>query len=174
MRTALHTNRVAPAIIAGLLALPAAASAGGWATVQLSSTPDNMRPGATWKVDIEVLQHGRTPLDDVHPTVTISSGGVSRTFTTRPTGKPGTHRAEVAFPRAGTWRYVIDDGFTARHSYPPVQIGPGTVPAAPSAAGGENGGPAWERIGIALLAGLAAAALALVPRRRRRAAAAGG
>lgn len=139
------------AIIAGLLALPAAAAAGGWATVGLSSTPDDVKPGASWSVDIEVLQHGRTPLDGVRPTVTITSAGASRTFTTRPAGTPGVHRASVTFPRAGTWRYVVDDGFTGRHSYPPVQIG--------AAARGDTS-PAYDRLALAALAGIAAAGLA--------------
>ena len=111
--------------ITGLLALPAGAHAGGWAVVQLSSTPDGLAPGTPWNVDVSVLQHGFRPLDDVHPTVTIISadGATRRTFTTRSTGRAGVHRASVTFPQAGRWRYEIDDDFTARHPYPPVQIG---------------------------------------------------
>ena len=168
--------------ITGLLALPAAALAGGWATVELSSTPDGLAPGTPWKVDISVLQHGRTPLDNVHPTVTIASadGSTQRTFTTRPAGKPGVHRATVTFPSAGRWRYVIDDDFTARHPYPPVQIGAGGATDAPAtagsgavAAGGDDGGVAFDRIVLAVLAAMAAAGLAFFGparlRSRRRA-----
>ncbi|MGH2943723.1 MAG: hypothetical protein ACRDLN_13215, partial [Solirubrobacteraceae bacterium] len=144
---------VAALTIIGLLALPAGAFAGGWATVGLSSTPDGLGPGDTWNVELEVLQHGRTPLDDVTPTVTIAAGGDSRTFATRPAGRPGVHRASVTFPSAGTWRYVVDDGFSARHSYPPVRIGGG-------AAVSGDGGPALDRILLAALTGLAAAACA--------------
>ncbi len=168
MRT--HTTAALLAIT-GLLALPAGALAGGWATVGLSSTPDGLAPGTPWKVDIEVLQHGRTPLDDVHPTVTISSadGATRRTFATRATGRPGVHRASVTFPRAGTWRYVVDDGFTARHPYPAVQIGGAGAATAAGGGGGDDGdgGLALDRIGLALLAAVAAAGLVLVPARRR-------
>ena len=52
---------------AGLLGLPAVATAGGWATVSLSSTPDDLGPGDAWNVQITILQHGRTPLDGVEP-----------------------------------------------------------------------------------------------------------
>ena len=45
--------------------LAPAALAGGWATVGLSSTPAGTAPGEPWNVDITVLQHGRTPLEDV-------------------------------------------------------------------------------------------------------------
>ena len=179
MRT--HTTAALLAIT-GLLALPAGAHAGGWAVVQLSSTPDGVQPGTPWNVDISVLQHGFRPLDGVHPTVTIVSadGLQRRTFTTRPAGRPGVHRASVTFPASGRWRYVVDDGFTARHPYPPVQIGGGTATATAgsSTSDGDGGGLALERLGLATLAGLAAAGVASAPlrlrSRRGRAAAAGG
>lgn len=163
MPTSIRAGAGALAIV-GLLALPAAAVAGGWATVGLSSTPEDVAPGAAWNVEIEVLQHGRTPLDDVEPTVTISSGEFSRTFTTRPTGKPGTHRASVRFPRPGTWSYVVDDGFTARHSYPPVRIREAAATASTAAARDI----AYDRLALAALAGLAAGGLALLVARGRR------
>ena len=169
MHTQPRTAAAALAII-GLLALPAGALGGGWATVQLSSTPDGLRPGATWNVELDVLQHGRTPLSDVRPTVTITSGQLSRTFISHPTGKPGTYRASVTFPRAGTWRYVIDDDFSARHGYPPVQIGAGGRASAASAEASDGGAIAYDRLALAALAGIAAAALALVLPRRRAAA----
>ena len=165
MRTSIRTGAAALAII-GLLVLPGAAVAGGWAIVGLSSTPDAVAPGATWNVDIEVLQHGRTPLDGVEPTVTIASGEQSRTFTTRPTGTPGTYRASVTFPRAGTWSYVVDDGFSARHSYPPVRVGDGGGATASAAVARDT--VALERLALAALAGLAAAGLALLAARGRR------
>jgi hypothetical protein len=167
MRT--HTSAACLAIT-GLLALPACAPAGGWATVGLSSTPDGLAPGTPWNVDIEVLQHGRTPLVAVHPTVTITSADEQRrrTFATHPAGRPGVYRASVTFPRAGRWRYVVDDGFTATHPYPPVQIGgAGATTAARGGVTAGGGGVAFDRLGLAALAGLAAAGLALAPGRRR-------
>lgn len=159
MHTRTRGSAVALAITVAALVLPAAASAGGWATVGLSSTPDGLRPGATWNAELTILQHGHTPLDDLHPTITITSGATSRTFSARPAGKPGTYRARVRFPQAGTWRYAIADGFTATHSYPPVQIG-----AASAAPGSEI---AYDRLALALAAALAAAMAFVVPRRRR-------
>jgi hypothetical protein len=141
-----------------LLLLTPAAHAGGWATVSLSSTPT----GKHWVVDLTVLQHGRTPLDDVHPVVTIRNGHTSKDFAATATGKPGTYRAKVVFPTAGRWSYQIDDGFISQlpHTYAPVQI------AEETAASG--GGPdlLWLVPGIALL--LAAAALLLRPRLGRQ------
>jgi hypothetical protein len=142
----------------GLLLIAApAAHAGGWATAGLSSTPAGTAPGTPWVVDITVLQHGVTPMTDVKPTVTISSGDATKTFAAKPTAKTGVYRASVVFPTAGRWDYEVYDGFVAEpHTYPAVQIG-----AAPAAATSDDGGPnlLWLVPGIALL--LAAAALLL-------------
>ena len=124
---------------ASALALAGTAAAGGWATVQLSSTPRGLSAGEPWIVDVTVLQHGRTPLDGLKPTLTIrksssrtASGAfkgrlTTRTFVARPAGKPGVYRVRVVFPTAGTWRYEVYDGFVqyggARtHRYAPVTI----------------------------------------------------
>jgi hypothetical protein len=127
-------------IVAALAALVCAgtALAGGWATVKLSSTPKGLAAGEPWVVEITVLQHGLAtqPLCCLKPTVTIrrvagarftSAALESRTFTARPTGRTGLYRARVVFPRAGTWRYEVYDGFTqyggARtHRFAPVTI----------------------------------------------------
>ena len=73
------------------------------------------------------------------------------------------YRAAVTFPSAGTWTYVVNDGFIANqaHSFPPVEIG------APATRRDDGNSLRWLALpGIALL--LAAAALLLVPRARRR------
>jgi hypothetical protein len=149
-----------------LLVVAPAAYAGGWATVSLSSTPAGTHSGAPWTVDITVLQHGRTPLQDVEPAVIITSGDATKTFAAKPTGKPGVYRAEVVFPSAGRWEYQVDDGFVPpTHTFPAVQIG--AAPAVPAAtATSDDGGPnlLWLMPGIALL--LAAAALAVRSRGR--------
>jgi hypothetical protein len=114
------------------LVLAGTAVAGGWATVKLSSRPTGLAAGETWIVDITVLQHGVTPLPGVRPTLTIRKvqrtlSSVTRTFSTRATGRTGVYRARVVFPSAGRWRYEVYDGFTqyggARtHSFAAVTI----------------------------------------------------
>ena len=97
-----------------------------------------MSAGEPWVVDVTVLQHGLAtqPLCCLKPTVTIrriasaravSATLESRTFRARPTGRIGRYRARVVFPRAGSWRYEVYDGFTeyggARtHRFAPVKI----------------------------------------------------
>ena len=158
------------------LVMPAAAGAGGWATAGLSSTPEGVAPGQTWKVDITVLQHGRTPLDGLQPSVVIRSGDTTREFAAAPTGKSGVYRAAVVFPTAGRWDYEVLDGFIDQpHTFPAVQIGgDGAVPAAaaqsqPPAAPPADGGGISAGWLLAAGAALAlAGALLVLDRRRRR------
>jgi hypothetical protein len=107
-------------------ALPAApAAAGGWATVQLATMPGCLSAGTPWHVELYVKQHGMTPLDDARPTIRISDGaGDVRTFAARHTGRPGTYAATVTFPRAGTWRARLFDGWTdaTPHRLSPLQV----------------------------------------------------
>ncbi len=112
------------------LAVPVA-SAGGWATVGLSSLPpSNLKANQDWPVDITVLQHGRTPLSGVTPVVTIRNGAGDAVakFQGKPTGKPGVYHAVVSFPGEGTYSYEVYDGFgtyggAKTHTFKPVEIG---------------------------------------------------
>ena len=167
-----------PIVLAIALLAPALASAGGFATVGLSSTPDGVGTGKPWNVDITVLQHGKTPLDGLSPRVQISSGDATREFAAKPTGKTGVYRAAVVFPKAGKWEYVVFDGFNDQmpHTFPAVRIGDGAAsPAAPSPASVPASAPAPADGGIAAgwLWGAGAAVLLAfvvlaVDRRRRR------
>jgi hypothetical protein len=111
--------------------LVGAASAGGWATVGLSSLPPSgLEPNQGWPVDITVLQHGQTPLAGVTPIVRIRDGGgkVVGSFPAKPTGKTGVYHAEVRFPGEGTYSYEVYDGFTQyggaqTHTFKPVEVG---------------------------------------------------
>lgn len=139
------------------LALPLAATAGGFATVQLSSLPAGTESGGTWTPELTILQHGVTPLDGMSPVVRISNDdGAAEEFAATPTGAPGTYTADVRFPTAGTWRFEIWDGFSQTHTYSPVTIGDGgdaSFPTVPVTAG--------------LLAAMALAGALLALRKRR-------
>jgi len=104
---------LAVAALAAAVLIPGA-SAGGWATVGLSSLPPSgLEPNQSWPVDVTVLQHGETPLAGVTPIVRIRDGGgkVVQRFTATPTGKPGVYHAVVRFPGEGTYSYEVYDGF---------------------------------------------------------------
>ena len=163
--------------IALALVLPAHAAAGGFATVGLSSTPDGLAAGQPWRVDITVLQHGRTPLEGITPRVRIGTGERQRDFVAEPTGKRGVYRAEVVFPSGGRWDYVVLDGFIdAVHTFPAVEIRAADGAAAAGADRGDGGGgiaAGWLwGAGAALV--LAAGLLLLDRRRRQPRAATGG
>jgi hypothetical protein len=180
------TTRLAAAIaVAAALLAPAGATAGGFATVGVDPLPDGIGPGKDWQVQLTILQHGRTPLEDVEPRVIVKRGSVRRAFAARATGTPGVYRARVVFPTAGTWHYVVDDGFTMTHTFPAVRVRPdgggkapvagGSSPAGNSspagevAAGSSGGGPdVLLALAVAAVAGLAAALGSAALRRRRQ------
>lgn len=166
---------VAAMALAAAMAAPSTALAGGWATVGLSSLPDGTAPGEEWVVELTVLQHGRTPLEGVKPRVLIrpSDGGGEEAFAATPSGRPGVYRAQVVFPSAGEWTYLVDDGFSQVHELGSVRIGgasgaaaapppPATAKPAPPGGGVTLAGA----LGIAAAAGLLAALVAAALRRR--------
>lgn len=118
------------AAVAAAVVIPGA-SAGGWATVGLSSLPPSgLEPNQAWPVDVTVLQHGETPLSGVVPIVRVRDGGgkVVESFTAKPTGKTGVYHAVVTFPGKGRYSYEVYDGFgtyggARTHTFKPVQIG---------------------------------------------------
>lgn len=154
------------ALVLAAIAVPAA-TAGGWATVGLGSLPPaGLKAGEDWPLEITVLQHGRTPLSGVHPTVTIrnlKTGAIGGTFAATPAGRPGVYRTVVRFPARGAWAYEVDDGFVTyggaqTHTFKPVTIGAASTSSFPLLPLGAAG-----LLGLALLA-------VLVYRRRPEAA----
>lgn len=158
--------------VAAALAAPATAGAGGFATVGVNPLPEGIDPGEPWNVELTVLQHGRTPLEGVHPRVIATRGSERREFAARATDRPGVYSAEVVFPDAGKWKYVVDDGFTQTHSFPPVTVGGGASAPAPTTSA-DDGPDILLALAAAALAGLVAA-LGSTALRRRRPATEGG
>lgn len=152
------------------LALPAASTAGGWATVGLETLPAGVGAGETWVAEATILQHGRTPLEGVKPRVLIDDNqGGHRAFAAAPTGEPGVYRARVVFPQAGSWRVSVEDGFYGvipTHSFGEFEIGAGSASAAGPPSDDGAGLAAWAALGLSLAAG--AAAFLLVALRGRR------
>ena len=110
-------------VVVGALAYAAPASAGCWATVDLSQPPNDIARGTNWTANLTVLQHGRYPLPDAAdaaPTVTIANrAGEKRTFTAKPVDPAkGTYSAEVVFPSGGTWTYAVFDDFRSMNGRP--------------------------------------------------------
>jgi hypothetical protein len=162
--------------VLGALALPAAAGAGGFATVGLSSLPDGTAPGKPWHVTLTILQHGRTPLPNLQPTVSVTSadGATTRTFAARPGREAGIYTADVVFPTAGVWRYSVNDSFSQIHRFAPVRVGSAAaaaaapVAAAPAATPDSGGANVGAALAAAAVAGLLTALLAAALMHRRR------
>jgi hypothetical protein len=106
---------IALAVLIVALAAPAAAPAGGWASVELEAMPIGIDAGETWSARFSVLRHGVTPTDGAEPSVTIvdTDSSESSTFTASPAGETGVYEAAVVFPTPGTWRFEIDNGLAA-------------------------------------------------------------
>ena len=133
------TRWIGPVVLVLALALPATALGGGYATLGLQSLPEGIEPGETWTAEFTVLAHGRTPFVDGHPSVTVrrAGGEIVGSFPGRLVNQSGLYRAEVVFPERGRYEYVIDDGYSQRHTFPAVTVGDGGGEPAPSPAPAE-------------------------------------
>jgi hypothetical protein len=156
---------IATALAATLLA-PAAAHAGGWATVTLAPPPVGLEAEQTWTAQLTVLRHGVTPTSGAAPSITIRGQGGPQTFQAKPAGTTGAYVANVVFPSAGSWRYEVSDGLAATgygvsqtHTYGAVDIAPGP-------GGGGRGVPAWPFALVPAL--LLVLGVAVVTRQRQR------
>lgn len=143
-------------VLAAALALAGTASAGGWATVGVSSLPAGVGPGDTWNPEIKILQHGVTPLGGLTPVVTISEAGNGETqqFIATETAETGIYEAEVVFPTAGEWNIVVNSGFGDSR----LTFGPETIADSPGGGGGTDSIPALPVAFAVLLVALLAAA----------------
>src|SRR5687768_16200230 len=156
-------KRLLLALALAALAAPVGALAGGWATAGLAPPPDDVGAGDTWNARITVLQHGRTPLEGVSPTVTIrNTSGQAKTFKATATDEPGVYLAKVVFPSTGKWSYEVYDGFgnyggAQTHKFSTISVG----------TGGGEGLPFFAIIGIGGLALGGIALLFLLARRVR-------
>lgn len=152
------------AAVVTALAASAAASAGGWATVGLDPLPTGVGPGETWTTEMTVLQHGRTPLVGLSPTLTITEeSGESRQFVALETGKAGVYEARVVFPDAGQWSIVADSTFGESK----LTYGPVTIESQPDSGGAPGSFPVLPVLGVFAAIVLSAAGAFRVLRLRR-------
>ena len=110
------------------LLIPFKALAGGWAVITLDELPSGLVAGQPVTVGFTVLQHGRTPLADLSPTVSIEGQetGASIVVAARPEGAAGHYTAELLFPVAGTWAWSIQ-AFSMDQPMPPLAVSAGLV-----------------------------------------------
>lgn len=102
--------------------------AGGWAVITLDELPTAVRAGEPLTVGFTVLQHGRTPMTGLTPTITATLYKDEQfVVSAEPEGKPGHYTATLTFPKEGNWNWSIQ-AFTMDQPMPVLSV------AAPGAA----------------------------------------
>jgi hypothetical protein len=123
--------------VLAVLALGSVAFAGGWAQVTAKAVPVDPPAGEETTIELNVLQHGVTPVSWPRLTVIARdsvSGAVVRAEA-QATGPEGSYVARITFPSAGQWTlsYESDDlvmeGRTPIRITAPVAAAPGSTPA---------------------------------------------
>lgn len=102
--------------------------AGGWAVITLDELPSDVVAGQPLTIGFTVLQHGKTPMTGLEPTVTSRlASGEKIVVYAEPEGKPGHYIATLTFPMEGDWEWSIQ-AFTMDQPMPALSV------AAPSTA----------------------------------------
>lgn len=97
--------------------------AGGWALISLDELPTNVIAGQPVKVGFTVLQHGKTPMTDLTPTISASLDQEAKIVVeAKAEGKPGHYTAVLTFPKEGDWVWVIE-AFTMSQKMPVLSVG---------------------------------------------------
>lgn len=96
--------------------------AGGWAVITLDELPSNVVTGEPLTIGFTVLQHGKTPMTNIEPTVTAKLSA-TETFVAyaEPEGKPGHYVATLTFPKEGNWEWSIQ-AFTMDQPMPILKV----------------------------------------------------
>jgi hypothetical protein len=116
-----------------VLAIPVAASAGGWAIASFDEVPGGFQAGATYDLDYTVLQHGVTPVDVGQSQVRIlDADGTVTAFDATPAGETGRYSVSITFPESGTWQWEVTLGDFASHPMGTVEVTPAANAAAAS------------------------------------------
>ncbi len=152
-------------LFAFVLAFPA--FAGGWAVITLDELPTNVVAGEPLTVGFTVLQHGRTPMMGLEPTITVSlSKEQEFVVNAEADGKPGHYSATLTFPKEGDWRWSIQ-AFTMDQPMPMLRVAASTVASQPES---KPANIPWLVLLRGLAFGTAFVGLVVAFRRRSRAA----
>jgi hypothetical protein len=98
------------------------AFAGGWAVITLDELPSGVVASEPLSIGFTVLQHGRTPMTDLYPTINAKlSSGETMSVSAEPSGKPGHYAATLIFPKEGSWEWSIQ-AFTMDQPMPMLNV----------------------------------------------------
>jgi hypothetical protein len=108
------SSAAATCALAASLLLTMPAAAGGWAAVNI--IPDEAGPkpvaGVAWPVEVQVLQHGVTPIDWEQVSIVgrNPASGLVVAANASASDTVGRYLAEVVFPDAGDWTLELGLG----------------------------------------------------------------
>ena len=104
--------------------------AGGWAVITLDKLPTDVVAGEPLTIGFTVLQHGQTPMTDLHPIV-VANLHKETEFKTiaEAEGKPGHYTATLTFPKEGEWSWSIQ-AFTMDQKMPMLTVAAPAIAAA--------------------------------------------
>ena len=128
-------SRFRSALIATLLlavAMITPVFAGGWAVITLDTFPTDVVAGKSFIIGFTVMQHGKTPMADIEPTITATLSNAD-TFVVKavPEGKIGHYVATLTFPKAGNWSWSIQ-AFTMDQPMPVLSVSAAVTSASQS------------------------------------------
>jgi len=96
--------------------------AGGWAVITLDELPTNVVAGEEFTIGFTVLQHGRTPLTDLTPTIIASlNKGEKIAVIAKEEGELGHYTASLTIPKEGEWNWMIE-AFNMQQKMPPLSV----------------------------------------------------
>src|SRR5258706_9875329 len=104
------------------LALSIPTFAGGWAVITVDKLPSGIVAGEPFEIGFTVLQHGKTPMSGLDPTITAALSK-SNTFVVnaKPDGAIGHYTATLIFPKEGNWKWSIQ-AFTMDQAMPELSV----------------------------------------------------
>lgn len=90
--------------------------------ITLDELPTNVRAGEPLTIGFTVLQHGKTPMIDLDPTITATLLKDKQfVVVAEAEGKPGHYTATLTFPKEGDWRWSIQ-AFTMDQPMPVLSV----------------------------------------------------
>ena len=120
MTSKFRTSMPIAILISLIFALPA--FAGGWAVITLDELPNNVVAGEPINIGFTVLQHGRTPMSDLHPIITLTSNNSDTLLVNaKAEGDSGHYAATLTFPKEGNWNWSIN-AFTMDQPMPALTV----------------------------------------------------
>jgi len=144
--------------------------AGGWAVITLDELPTDVVAGKPLTIGFTVLQHGKTPMEGLEPTVTAQlSFDEKLVVYPDAEGEPGHYVATLTFPKAGDWEWAIQ-AFTMDQPMPVLSVAAPGVASASQPVKAESVTASVSPLLIlrALAFGIALVGLVIVMRRKSR------